>query len=171
MTPLRVPLHCPTRAMLMAAGLVLLTAALPLAQAAPSSDEPAASTPADPLIKVRELLNKKQWAGATSELRRINATRSADWHNLMGYSLRKAATPDLAGAERHYNEALRISPQHRGALEYAGELALMQGNLPLAQQREAALVRACNGACEELSDLQAALVRYKASGNRHVPKG
>jgi len=28
----------------------------------------------------------------------------------MGYSLRKGPTPDFAGAEKFYNEALRIDP-------------------------------------------------------------
>src|SRR5213078_3527856 len=67
----------------------------------------------------------KQWRNAIDELKRINDTGSADWNNLMGYSLRKGKTPDLDGAEKFYNEALRIDPKHRGALEYSGELYLM----------------------------------------------
>jgi hypothetical protein len=58
----------------------------------------------------------------------------------MGYSLRKGATPDFAGAEKFYNEALRIDPKHRGALEYSGELYLRTGDLARAEQRLAALV-------------------------------
>ena len=31
-------------------------------------------------------------------LKRVNDTGSADWNSLMGYSLRKAKTPDLDGS-------------------------------------------------------------------------
>ena len=79
----------------------------------------------------------------------------------MGYSLRKGATPDFAGAEKFYNEALRIDPTHRGALEYSGELYLQTGDLARAEQRLAALDKACFFGCEEYSDLKKAIVLYK----------
>ena len=50
----------------------------------------------------------------------------------MGCALRKQATPDLGGVSRNHDAALRIDPQHRDALEYSGELALMRGDLPTA---------------------------------------
>ena len=86
----------------------------------------------------------------------------------MGYSLRKADPGNLAEAEKFYNEALRIEPKHRGALEYSGELYLMTGNLPLAEQRLAALDKACFLPCEEYTDLKRAVARYKAAGNKYV---
>ena len=86
----------------------------------------------------------------------------------MGYSLRKAATPDLNAAERFYNEALRIDPKHRGALEYSGELYLMKGDLAKAEQRLAALDKACFMPCEELDDLKKAVQSFKANGNKYV---
>ena len=68
----------------------------------------------------------------------------------MGYSLRKAGAANAAECrEAIYNEALRIDPKHRGALEYSGELYLMTGNLPKAEQRLAALDKACFLPCEE----------------------
>ena len=87
----------------------------------------------------------------------------------MGYAQRKQATPDLAAAQRYYDAALRIDPRHLGALEYAGELALMKGELPVAEVRLAALDKACNARCEEFDDLKKAIARYKANGNRWVP--
>ena len=84
-------------------------------------------------------------------------------------SLRKGSPPDLDGADRHYREALRIAPAHRGALEYSGELALMKGDLPQAEQRLAALDKACTFGCEEYTDLKQAVQRYKAAGNRYQP--
>jgi hypothetical protein len=121
----------------------------------------------DPLAAARTQVAARNWADAVTELRRVNATSSADWQNLMGYSLRKASPPDLEGASRHYREALRIAPAHRGALEYSGELALMKGDLPLAEQRLAALDKACTFGCEEYTDLKQAVQRYKAAGNRY----
>jgi len=100
--------------------------------------------------------------GAIDELKRLNDTGDADWNNLMGYSLRKAPMPDFAGAEKFYDEALRIDPRHRGALEYSGELYLQTGDLAKAEQRLAALDKACRFGCSEYSDLKKAIAQYKA---------
>ena len=125
------------------------------------------STP-DSLSPARAQIAEKKWAAAIDELKRINETGSADWNNLMGYRLRKAKTPDYAAAERFYNEALRIDPKHRGALEYSGELYLITGDLGKAEQRLAALDKACFLPCEEFTDLKQAVERYKAAGNKYV---
>ena len=122
----------------------------------------------DALSAARTQIAAKKWDGAIAELKRVNDTGNADWNNLMGYSLRKGAAPDYAGAERYYNEALRIDPKHRAALEYSGELYLMTGNLPKAEQRLAALDKACTFTCEEYTDLKKAVERYKANGNKYV---
>jgi hypothetical protein len=158
-----------------AASATLLTAAATLCLLAPgqAADDPPAAAPrqaanADPLGEARKLIGEKKWAAAIDELRRVNATRNADWNNLMGYSHRKARTPDLVAAAGYYEAALRIDANHRGALEYAGELALMQGDLNMAEQRAAALSKACGGRCEELDDLKGAIARFKANGNRHL---
>ncbi|TMH37651.1 MAG: tetratricopeptide repeat protein, partial [Betaproteobacteria bacterium] len=107
----------------------------------------------------------KNFPGAIDELKRLNDSGDADWNNLMGYSLRKAPTPDFAGAEKFYDEALRIDPRHRGALEYSGELYLQTGDLAKAEQRLAALDKACRFGCAEYSDLKKAIAQYKASGS------
>ena len=44
----------------------------------------------------------------------------------------------------------------------------MTGNLPMAEQRLAALDKACFLPCEEYSDLKRAVARYKAAGNKYV---
>ena len=148
---------------LSAAGLF---AAAGAAFAADTEPEPASK---DKLATARSLIAENRWAAAIDELKRVNQAGSADWNNLMGYSLRKAKTPDYAAAERFYDAALRIEPQHRGALEYSGELYLMTGNLGKAEARLAALDKACRTACEEYADLKKAVERYKANGNRYVP--
>jgi Flp pilus assembly protein TadD len=146
------------------AGLVFAFAALQSHAADTSSPAPAA----DKLAAARSQIAAKNWPAAIDALRRVNDTGSADWNNLMGYSLRKAKTPDYAAAEKHYNDALRIDPAHRGALEYSGELYLITGNLPKAEERLAALEKACKAACEEYDDLKQSVARYKANGNKVV---
>jgi len=138
------------------------------ANPAVAADSTPSSAAADKLGSARSLIAEKKWAAAIDELKRVNETGSADWNNLMGYSLRKAATPDLNAAERFYNEALRIDPKHRGALEYSGELYLMKGDLAKAEQRLAALDKACFMPCEELDDLKKAVQSFKANGNKYV---
>jgi tetratricopeptide (TPR) repeat protein len=110
----------------------------------------------------RALIAQQRWPAAIDELRRLADSGSADWHNLMGYALRKNQPPDYAAAERHYDEALRLNPQHRGALEYSGELYLLTGRLPLAEARLATLDKACLLPCEEYADLKQAIARHKA---------
>ena len=130
-----------------------------------ADSEPA---PNDKLAPARAQIAAKQWRLAIEELKKINDTGSADWNNLMGYSLRKAKTPDYEGAEKFYNEALRIDPKHRGALEYSGELYLMKGDLATAEQRLATLDKVCRLPCDEYTDLKNAVARYKAAGNKYV---
>jgi Flp pilus assembly protein TadD len=122
----------------------------------------------DKLTSARALIAQKNWAGAIDELKKVNDPASADWNNLMGYSLRKADAANIPEAEKFYTEALRIDPKHRGALEYSGELYLITGNLPMAEQRLAALDKACFMPCEEHTDLKRAVARYKANGNKYV---
>jgi hypothetical protein len=141
-----------------------LAAAAPLALAAADYGPPAQ---ADKLSTAREHIAAKQWASAIDELKRVDDSASADWNNLMGYSMRKQATPDLQAAERYYDAALRIDPKHRGALEYSGELYLQKNDLVRAEQRLATLDKACFLPCREYTDLKKAIEQYKASG-KHV---
>ena len=146
---------------------ILTTGALLFATsafAAGASSEPPRAP--DKLDGVRAQIAAKNWSGAIDELKRLNDTGDADWNNLMGYSLRKGATPDFAGAEKFYDEALRINPSHRGALEYSGELYLQTGQLDKAEERLAALDKACFLPCAEYSDLKKAIAQYKANGGK-----
>ena len=122
----------------------------------------------DKLSAARAKVAAKDWPGAVDELKRANDPASADWNNLMGYSLRKAGAANAAESERYYNEALRIDPKHKGALEYSGELYLMMGDLPKAEQRLTALDKACFLPCSEYKDLKNAVAKYKANGNKYV---
>ena len=145
-----------------AAGLTLSLAA----HAAGAAD----TTPpkADGLAPVRALIQLKKWGAAVDELKRLNDSASADWNNLMGYSLRKGTPPDHPAAEKFYDTALRLDPKHRGALEYSGELYLITGDLAKAEQRLATLDKVCTLACEEYTDLKKAIARFKANGNKYA---
>jgi tetratricopeptide (TPR) repeat protein len=138
---------------------------------APAPSSARAAVPgavADKLGEARTLIAAKQWAAALDELKRVNDTGSADWNNLMGYALRKSKTPDLAESERHYDEALRIDPHHRNALEYSGELYLMKGELDKALARLATLSEECAASCEQYAALNSAIERYRVAGNKFV---
>ena len=128
----------------------------------------AAAPVADKLAKARELIAGKQWAPALEELRRVDDAASADWNNLMGFTLRKGPTPDLAASERYYDQALRIDPHHLNTLEYSGELYLMKGELAKAQARLETLESECAAKCPQYADLNGAIERYKAAGNKFV---
>jgi Flp pilus assembly protein TadD len=146
---------------------ILITSALLFATHAFAADTQPSPQPApDKLSAVRAQIAAKNFPGAIDELKRLNDTGDADWNNLMGYSLRKQPTPDFAGAERFYDEALRIDPKHRGALEYSGELYLQTGNLEKAEQRLAALDKACFFPCAEYSDLKKAVAQYKGGDTK-----
>jgi len=148
-------------------GALLFATSNVFAADTPSSSSSPVPAP-DRLSAVRAQIAAKNWSGAIDELKRVNDTGNADWNNLMGYSLRKASTPDLAGAENFYNEALRIDPKHRGALEYSGELYLQTGDLAKAEQRLAALDKACYFGCQEYSDLKKAIAQYKGNVSKDV---
>lgn len=135
-----------------------------------AADSTPAAPTADKLAPARALIADGKWRDAIEALKQVNDSGSADWNNLMGYSHRKAKTPDFAAAERYYDAALKIDPKHRGALEYSGELYLMMGDLGKAEARLAALDKACFFGCDELKQLKAAIGEFKANGNKFAAK-
>lgn len=123
------------------------------------------NTSADPVMaSTQAAFGRKDWAGAQAGLQKalVAAPQNADYHNLYAYSIRKGASPDMALVFKHYGEALRINPKHRGAHEYVGEAYLMVGDLPKAKQHLAALDKLCFMPCEEHSDLKKAIAAYAA---------
>jgi len=63
---------------------------------------------------------------------------------------------------KHYQEALRLDPKHRGAHEYIGEAYVMVGNLAKAKEHLAALNKLCFFSCEEYRDLKKAIEGYES---------
>ena len=134
----------------------------------PAAALPADSTPAvraDPVLEqVSNATSRKDWPKAEAILRDAVARNpgNADYHNLYAYSVRKGANPDMSLVFKHYNEALRLDPRHRGAHEYIGEAYLLVGNVPKAKEHLSALDKLCFFPCQEFSDLKRAVSDYEA---------
>jgi Flp pilus assembly protein TadD len=114
------------------------------------------SRDAPDLTTVRAKIKAKDFKGALAELTPMLQTHQhADVYNLMGFSLRK--TGDAKQAYTFYRKALDFDPQHKGALEYLGELYVETGQIDKARENVAALKKLCTGGCEELADLEKAI--------------
>lgn len=145
----------------------LLLLALLASSAAFSADTPTVSepTPSERMATARTAIQTKDWRKAIAELNAAARAepRNADVHNLLGYSYRKQATPNLAKAFEHYGTALKLNPQHKGAHEYIGEAYLMDKKPVEAEKHLAELEKLCgNKTCEEYADLAKAIADYKA---------
>jgi len=144
--------------------LLALSILLLLSRAVLAAD----STPAvaaDPVMdQVTAATARKDWPRAQAILKDAVAANpgNADYHNLYAYSIRKGASPDMNLVFKHYNEALRIDPKHRGAHEYMGEAYLMVGNLPKAKEHLSALDKMCFFPCSEFTELKKAIAEYEA---------
>jgi len=122
------------------------------------------SARADHLAAGRKAIEAKDWNRAITELNAAEREdpRNADVHNLLGYSYRKRANPDLPKAFEHYNVALKIDPNNRGIHEYIGEAYLMDRKPAEAERHLAELERICGRGCEEYAELAKSIADYKA---------
>ncbi len=111
------------------------------------------------LSKAREDIEGEDYWAAISRLNDVVTSdpRNADAHNLLGFSYRKVK--NFESAERSYQRALRLDPEHKGALEYMGELYLETDRRAQAEELLAQLERLCPQGCEELDDLRQAIGR------------
>jgi tetratricopeptide (TPR) repeat protein len=132
--------------------------------AAAGADDPARA-PADPVLQqAREAVQRKDFAAAAAVLREAlaKAAENAEYHNLYAYALRKGPSPDWDLVFKHYHEALRLDPKHRGAHEYIGEAYLRVGNLEKAKEHLARLDGLCFFGCREYSELKKAVQDHEA---------
>ena len=108
----------------------------------PTSNVPSA---ASRLASARAAIEARDWSRALMELDLAarEAPRNAEVHNLLGYSYRKQAQPNLPKAFEHYRRALALDPRHRGAHEYIGEAYLMDKKPQEAERHLAELERIC----------------------------
>jgi len=82
-----------------------------------------------------------------------------DIYNYLGYSYRKINNLDKAAF--YYDKALSLSPKHKGALEYQGEMFLTLGQLEKAEDNLKKLEKICFLGCEEEKMLKESISKYK----------
>ncbi|MBI3435033.1 MAG: tetratricopeptide repeat protein [Proteobacteria bacterium] len=114
------------------------------------------------LAAVRAKIKAADWKGAIADLDRMigGGMQHADVYNLLGYSLRNSG--DNKTALTYYRKALDFDPNHKGALEYLGELYVKTGELALAREQVARLQKLCPQGCAELDDLKQTLSKVSA---------
>jgi hypothetical protein len=145
------------------ASIIALTGST--ASAAGGDADGSSTAPKDPVIEnAGYAIHKKDWPAAQTILKEglQKSPDNASYHNLYAYSVRKDANPDMNLVFKHYNEALRLNPKHRGAHEYIGEAYLMVGNLGKAKEHLGVLDKLCFFPCQEYTDLKKAVSQYEA---------
>ncbi|MCV2872383.1 tetratricopeptide repeat protein [Defluviimonas sp. WL0050] len=123
--------------------------------AAGSNDNAAASAPTG-MTEAQAAVDAGRYPEALRLLAAVikSEPRNANALDLMGYSNRKMNR--LSEAARYYDAALKVNPQHIGALGHQGELFVETGDYDRARQNLKLITAIC-GACEEVIDLRAAL--------------
>src|ERR1700759_921995 len=122
------------------------------------------SKDAPDLTSVRVKLKAKDYKGALAELTpMLEKVQHADVYNLMGFSLRK--TGDQKQAFTFYRKALDFDPQHKGALEYLGELYVETGQIEKARANAKKLKKLLPAGCKKLADLEEPIAKPPARTN------
>jgi cytochrome c-type biogenesis protein CcmH/NrfG len=142
--------------------LLVILALLTSVQLALAADSPSAPRDAamDRYSAAAERQDWKSAAGVMQDALSRNPS-NPDYHNLYAYSLRKSGTSEMDLVFKHYNEALRIDPKHKGAHEYIGEAYLMVGNVGKAKEHLGQLDKICFFGCSEFSDLKRAISEHE----------
>lgn len=130
-----------------------------------ADDQPDPPKPQSPdLEHGRKAIDAKDYKAAVDHLVKAakETPKNADVHNLLGYGYRHLGQFDKS--MEHYQLALSLDPNHRGAHEYIGELYLQMDQLANAEKQLQALRKACPwfGRCPEHDDLKGTIERYKA---------
>jgi tetratricopeptide (TPR) repeat protein len=142
--------------------LLLGAAAMPPTRAYAVDNTTSGETP--DLTSVRTKIKAKDFKAALAELTPMLQTHlHADVYNLVGFCLRK--TGDYKQAYTFYRKALDYDPEHKGALEYLGELYVETGQIDKAREHVALLKKLCPNGCEELTDLEEAIAAVAPKAN------
>ena len=109
------------------------------------------------LSEADALIKQKNFTAALNLLKQANKSyaNNADINNLLGFSSRNLK--QFAASAKYYKKALRINPNHLGALEYQGELFLQTKKVSAAKKNLAKLKKLCGKNCEEYLDLKKAI--------------
>jgi len=109
------------------------------------------------LEDVEKLIAAEDYRGAVMKLDEYTMASpwDADGFNLLGYSKRQLGAYDEA--KEAYDRALRLDPEHRGAMEYLGELYLKTGQSQEAEKLLQQLETICGTDCAEYRELAKAI--------------
>jgi tetratricopeptide (TPR) repeat protein len=114
------------------------------------------SKDAPDLASPRAKIKAKDFKGALAELMpMLDKVQHADVYNLIGFSSRKSG--DMKQAATFYAKALDFDANHKGALEYQGEMFVELSQLDKAKVNLAKLATLCPTGCEEREDLEKAI--------------
>ena len=122
----------------------------------PKSTKPAVVVPT--LAVARADIAANNWVKAIADLKLIvkASPKSADGWNLLGFSYRNHG--DLKLADTAYDTALKLNPNHTGALSYQGLLYIKMGHADEAKANLAKIAKICgNPTCPEYVELKKAL--------------
>ena len=150
-------------AFILALGVAASATAMDTPKPDPKEPEKKGATMAQPIDQARAAIARQDWNEGQALARQAveRNPQSADAHNLYAFSMRKSANPQMDLVFRHYNEALRLDPQHRAAREYLGEAYLMTGNLAKAKELLAELDRLCKAGCVEQAELKRSISTFE----------
>lgn len=100
------------------------------------------------------LINEHRYQDAIEALERARATFGAhpDVLTYLGFANRKLGRYEIA--VRYYRQALAATPNHKGAIEYYGELMVERGDMAGARQMLAKLDDLCTFGCAEADELR-----------------
>ncbi len=84
---------------------------------------------------------------------------NADGWNLIGFTSRKLKIFD--DAEKYYQAGLEIDPEHKGIIQYQGELYLETDRLDLAKDNLEKLNDLCVFNCKEKKELAELISKYE----------
>jgi Flp pilus assembly protein TadD len=139
---------------LMVAGFLVVTTSSAWAYGSSSSSD-------EEIEEAEEAIDRGDFEDAIDILSTVLADDpdNADAYNFLAYSQRNLDQFDVA--MENYLRALELDPDHKGALEYQGELFLMMGEKAAAEANLVRLSELCPRGCEEHEELQAAIERFK----------
>jgi tetratricopeptide (TPR) repeat protein len=109
------------------------------------------------LAAVNALFKSNNFNKALSDLVELDREfpNNAEVNNLLGFAARNLGQYPQSAI--YYQKALRIDPNHLGALEYQGELFVKTKKIKAAKRNLAKLKRLCGTACPEYQDLNKAI--------------
>lgn len=113
------------------------------------------------LARIMPLVDSYKYSQARTELLLVDKDfpNNANVNNLLGYTSRKLKM--YSSSATYYSRALKIDPNHLGALEYQGELFVVTNKISMARKNLKKLEKLCGVNCVEYKDLLTAIGKKK----------